>query len=122
MEAQRLELVKDAYNLATLMNNDKVIFHVNQAFYDEDHDVEEALFTPHQLQEAGLVVDNCAKQHLRADGSLGGQNISLLNGSTLDMHFSGRNCFFCIEKPTASDLHKYPIAKLTLSQLYEPTV
>ena len=61
MEAQRLELVNDAYTLATLPNDDKVIFHVNQAFYDEDSNATEALFTPHQLREAGLVVDNCAR-------------------------------------------------------------
>ena len=50
MEAQRLELVNNAYTLlATLPNNDKIIFHVNQVFYDEDDSATEALFTPHQL-------------------------------------------------------------------------
>ena len=95
---------------------------MNQAFYDEDDSATEALFTPHQLREAGFVVDNCVKRHTRADGSTGGQCISLPDGPTLDMHFSEHNFFFCIEKPTATDLHRYPIVKLTLSQPYEPTV
>ena len=122
MEAQWLELVNDAYTLATLPNNDRVIFHLNQAFYNEHDKATEALFTPHQLHEAGLVMDNCAKWYQHADGLPGGQYFSLPDSSTLDMHFSSCNCVLCFQKPQASDLHKHPIVKLTLSQQYEPNV
>ena len=47
MTSTNLELVNDAFTLVTLPNNDKIIFHINQAFLDRDPMQTEALLQPH---------------------------------------------------------------------------
>lgn len=47
MSSELLELVNDAYTLATLEDNSSVIFKVNQALCGKDPHAVEALFQPH---------------------------------------------------------------------------
>ena len=48
MSSTSLELVNEAYTLAILPNNDKVLFVINQCFLDRDPLQTEALLQPHQ--------------------------------------------------------------------------
>jgi len=111
--------VNDAYTLVLLPNGEKVLLKFNQAFCDPDPLQLEALFQPHQLRAHGVIVDDCAKRHKRSDGNPGGQCLTTPD-LTLDMHFDGWKCYFCIQKPTADDMQKYPIVEMTSSQPYEP--
>ena len=73
MRSSNLELVNDAYTLALLPDGEKVLLKFYQAFCDPDPLQLEALFQPHQLRAHGVIVDDCAKRHLPADGEQGGQ-------------------------------------------------
>jgi len=119
MSSSDLELVNDAYTLATLPNGKKTILKVNQAFCDSDPLQSEALFQPHQLRAHGVIVDDCARRHLRADGQPGGQCL-ITPECKLDMHFDGWKTYFRIQKPTAEDLQNYDIVELTSPRPYEP--
>jgi len=119
MSASDLELVNDAYTLATLPEGEKIILRFNQVFCDVDPLQQEALFQPHQLRAHGVMVDDCAKRHLRADGQPGGQCL-ITPERKIDMHFDGWKCYLRIQKPTAADIQKYAIIEMTSSRPYEP--
>ena len=95
MSSSNLELVNDAYTLATLPDGKKTILKVNQAFCDTDPFQSEALIQPHQLRAHGVIVDDCARRHLRADGKPGGQCL-ITPEHKLDMHFDGWKTYFRI--------------------------
>ena len=95
MHSSRLQLVSDAYTLATLPHNSKVIFKLNQCFLDADPDQTEALLQPHQARAFGVVVDGCARRHMGADNNPGGQCLSV-NGNSYGMYFDGWKCYFRI--------------------------
>ena len=114
-----LELVNDAYTLVHLKDGTKVVFKINQAFCDTDSTQTEALLATHQVRDFGVSIDNCAKCHLRHDGTPGSQSISTPNGN-YEFHFDGKKCYFDISKPTQEDLQTYPVVVLTSNTLYEP--
>ena len=115
-----LELVNDAYTLVHLKDGTKVVFKINQAFCDTDSTQTEALLATHQVRDFGVSIDNCAKCHLRHDGTPGSQSISTPNGN-YEFHFDGKKCYFDISKPTQEDLQTYPVVVLTSNTLYEPS-
>ena len=119
MQPSRLELVNEAYTLATLPDNSKVIFLLNQCFLDRDSSQNEALLQPHQARSFGVRIDDCASCHLRADGEPGTQSIAI-GDNTYPMHFDGWKCYFRISKPSEADLLHYPIVELTSPCRYEP--
>lgn len=49
MQSKALELVNDAYTLATLEDECKVILKINQCLCDSDPHAKEALLQPHQV-------------------------------------------------------------------------
>ena len=114
-----LEVVNDAYTLATCDDGTKVIFIVHQAMLDLDETQCEALLAPHQARDHSVAVDNCAECHQDRHGKPGGQCISTPEGE-FRFAFDGRKCFFSISKPTESDLKKYPHVSLTSSRPYDP--
>ena len=118
MTSSDLELVNDAYTLATLPDGEKIVLKINQALCDNDPFQTEALFQPHQLRAHGVRVDDCTSRHAGADGQPGGQCL-ITSSRKLDMHFDFWKCYFRIQKPTAEDLQKYDIIELTLSNLHQ---
>ena len=119
MHSSDLELVNDAYTLATLPDGEKIVLKINQALCDNDPFQTEALFQPHQLRAHGVQVDDCASRHAGADGQPGGQCL-ITPSRKLAMHFDFWKCYFRIQKPTAEDLQKYDIIELTSNRPYEP--
>ena len=119
--AEPLELVDEAYTLATMEDGQKVIFRVNQAFCDTDPSQREALLATHQVRDNGISLDNCAKRHIHVNGRPGTQCVITPEGK-FEFHFDGRKCFFSIERPTLDDIATYPITELTSSDQYEPSM
>jgi len=105
--------------LALLPDGEKVLLKFNQAFCDPDPLQLEALFQPHQLRAHGVIVDDCAKRHLHADGEQGGQCL-ITPEQKMEMHFDGWKTYFLIRKPSATDMQKYPIVEMTSPLPYEP--
>ena len=68
--AQPLELVDEAYTLATMEDGQKVIFQVNQAFCNTDLSQREALMLTYQVHNHGISIDNCAKWHIHINAPL----------------------------------------------------
>jgi len=66
-----------------------------------------------------VIVDDCAKHHLRADSEQGGQCL-ITPERKLEMHFDGWKTYFLIRKPSATDMQKYPIVEMTSPLPYEP--
>ena len=115
-----LELVNDAYTLASLSNGEKVIFKINQALAETNPNQKEALLAQHQVRDHGVILDSCAKRHIADQfGNSGGQCITTPEGQ-FEFNFCGRRCYFSIRKPSCDDLLKYKVVKLTSSQPYEP--
>ena len=74
-----LELINEAFTLATLPDKSKVIFQINQAFLDRDPLQTEALLQPHQMRAFDLVVYDCAQRNMGTNRSPGGQYIEVDN-------------------------------------------
>ena len=119
MSSSNLELVNEAYTLATLCDSTKVLFKINQCFLDRDPMQTEALLQPHQMRAYGVVVDDCAKCHISTNGQAGSQQITVGN-KCYPMNFDGWKCYFRIRRPTAEELLLYPIVELTSPLVYEP--
>ena len=79
MPSSKLELVNNAYTLATIPNHAKVIFKINQVFLDRDLNQTEALLQPHQARDFGVIVDDCAKRHLTISWKPGTQCLQVSN-------------------------------------------
>ena len=92
---------------------------MNQCFLDMDPSQTEALIQPHQARAFGVIVDDCARCYIGANGLVGGQYIKT-NGVHYGMHFGGWKCYFRISKPTMENLVTYPIVELTNPVAYEP--
>ena len=76
-----LELVNDAYTLASLSNGEKVIFKINQALAETNPNQKEALLAQHQVRDHGVILDSCAKRHIADQfGNSGGQCITTPEG------------------------------------------
>ena len=88
MRSTNLELVNDAYTMAILPNNERVILLLHQCFLDDDPNQFEALLQPHQVRAHNVAVDDCAKCHLRSNGEPGGQCV-IVDGNILPLHFDG---------------------------------
>ena len=119
MSSSNLELVNEAYTLATLCDSTKVLFKINQCLLDRDPMQTEALLQPHQMRAYGVVVDDCAKCHISTNGQAGSQQITVGN-KCYPMNFDGWKCYFRIRRPTAEELLLYPIVELTPPLVYEP--
>ena len=120
MESESLELVDDAYSLATLDDGLRCIFKFNQCLCDSDPHAIEALLQPHQVRHHGVVVDDVSRRHSSITGDLGTQCMKI-NEKTLPLMFDGFKVYCVLQKPVASDLNgKYPIYELTSSRPYEP--
>ena len=72
MHSSKLELVSEAFTLVTLEDNSKILFKMNQCFLDTDPSQTEALMQPHQARSFGIMVDDCARCHIGANGLAGG--------------------------------------------------
>ena len=88
MNSKSFKLVNEVFTLATLPNNSKIIFQINQAFLDRNPLQTEALLQPHHARYVGIIVDDCAKRHISSSGEPGGQCI-IIDNKQLDMHFDG---------------------------------
>ena len=120
MSSEPLELVNDAYTLATLEDNSRVIFKINQALCDKDPHAVEALFQPHQGRHHGVLIDDVSRSHQSITGDFGTQCIKI-DEHTLPLMFDGFKVYCVLQKPTADDLSgKYPIYELTSSRKYNP--
>ena len=116
MSSEPLELVNDAYTLATLEDGSCVIFKINQALCDKDPHAVEALFQPHQGRHYDVLIDNFSRSHQSISGDFGTQCIKI-DQHTLPLMFDGFKVYCVLQKPTTEDLSgKYPIYKLTSSR------
>ena len=88
MNSEPLELVNNAYTLATLNNGNKFIFKINQCLCDKDPHAHEALLQPHQARHHGVLIDDVAKRHLSINGECGKQCISI-DDTILPLMFDG---------------------------------
>ena len=77
MHCVTLELVNDAYTLATLDDGSQCIFKINQCLCDTDPHATESLLQPHQVQHHGVIVDDVSRQHLSVSGDFGTQCIKI---------------------------------------------
>ena len=73
MKGSKLEIVNDAYNLAEFDNGSKCLLKTNQCLYDPDPLAYKSLLQPHQARHHVILVDDCAKLKLSANGSHGEQ-------------------------------------------------
>ena len=120
MDINPLELVNDAYTLATLNDNSQCIFKINQCLCDTDINATEALFQPHQGRHHGVIIDDVAHRHQSISGEYGTQSMKIDN-FTIPLMFDGFKVYCPLQKPTKEDLDgKYPIFELTSSQPYTP--
>ena len=119
MNSNDLEIVSDAFTLCTLPDDSKVLFQFNQCLLDTDPLQTETLLQPHQARAHGVMVDDCAKRHSSITGQPGTQCIKI-GPDTFDMYFDGWKTYFRVQKPTPSDLTRYPIFEITSSRLYSP--
>ena len=103
MGSSTLELVNDAYTLATLPDGRKILFLIHQCLLDRNPQQNEALLQPHQARAFGVKIDDCASCHLRSDGQPGTQCLSV-DDIDFPMHFDGWKCYFRISLPTSDDL------------------
>ena len=94
MSCSNLELVNSAYTLVTLPTC-KVIFRINQALLDQDPHQTEALIQPHQARAFGVMIDDCARCHVAANGKPGGQCI-IIDNDKLPLHFDEWKCYLRI--------------------------
>ena len=122
MHASDLELVDDAYTLATLEDSRKVVFKINQCLCDTDPLATEALLQPHQVRHHGVIIDDVSRKHLSITGEPGTQCMKI-NEHTLPFMFDGYKIYCLISKPSPHDLNgRYPIFEITSSRPYEPAV
>ena len=120
MSSEPLELVNDAYTLATLEDDSRVIFKINQALCDKDPHAVEALFQPHQGRHHGVLIDDVSRRHQSITGDFGTQCIKI-DQHTLPLMFDGFKVYCVLQKPTADDLSgQYPIYELTSERKYSP--
>ena len=120
MNSEPLELVNNAYTLATLNNNQKCILKINQCLLDRDPHAFEALLQPHQACHHGVVIDDVAKRHLSITGDSGKKCIKI-DDTVLPLMFDGFKVFCVVQKLTPNNLDgHYPIYELTLSLSYKP--
>ena len=96
----------------------KYIFKINQAFLDRDPTQNGALIQPRQMIAFGVIVDDCAKNHLGTSNKPGGKYLTIDN-TQYSMHFDGWKCYFRIQNRTEQALIKYRIIELTSNRAYE---
>ena len=110
----------DAFTLCTLPDDSKVpLFQFNQCLLDTDPLQTETLLQPHQARAHGVLVDDCTKQHPSITGQPATQCIQI-GSDKFEMYFYGWKTYFRVQKPTSSDLVKYPIYEIATSRLYSP--
>ena len=119
MNSSDLEIVSDAFTLCTLPDDTKVLFQFNQCLLDTDPLQTETLLQPHQARAHGVLVDDCTKQHPSITGQPATQCIQI-GSDKFEMYFYGWKTYFRVQKPTSSDLVKYPIYEIATSRLYSP--
>ena len=120
MQSEALELVNDAFTLATLEDERKVILKINQCLCDADPHATEALLQPHQVRHHGVIVDDVSRKHPSVTGEKGTQCMKI-DDHTLPFMFDGYKIYCVTDKPEPSDLNgKYPIYEITSSRPYEP--
>ena len=118
MSCSNLELVNSAYTLVQLPSC-KVIVRINQALLDCDPSQTEALLQPHQARAFGVMIDDCARCHVAANGKPGGQCIGI-GEDTLPLHFDGWKCYLRIRLPSVEEINSLPIYELTSPNPYNP--
>ena len=110
----------DAFTLCPLPDDSKVpLFQFNQCLLDTDPLQTETLLQPHQARAHGVLVDDCTKQHPSITGQPATQCIQI-GSDKFEMYFYGWKTYFRVQKPTSSDLVKYPIYEIATSRLYSP--
>ena len=120
MEGRSIEIVNDAYTLATFDNGSKCLLKLNKCLCDPDPLASESLLQPHHARHRGVLVDGCDKRHLSQNGSHGGQCMKV-NEDKLPLMVDVLKVFFVITKPNPSDLNgKFPIHELTSPLVYNP--
>ena len=118
MSCSNLELVNSAYTLVTLPTC-KVIFRINQALLDTDPHQTEALIQPHQARAFGVMIDDCTRCHVAANGKPGGQCI-IIDNDKLPLHFDRWKCYLRISLPSVEEIQSFPIYELTSPNPYNP--
>ena len=68
MNSSELELVTEVFTIATLPNNTKVIFQINQICLDKYPLQTEVFLQLHQVRSFGLVVDDYESRYLALSG------------------------------------------------------
>ena len=120
MQYKALELVDNAYTLATLEDEQKVILKLNQCLCDSDPHATEALLQPHQVRHHGVIVDDVSRKHTSITGERGTQCMKI-DDHKLPFMFDGFKIYCVTQKPLPSDLDgKYPIFEITSSRPYDP--
>ena len=103
MQSEPLELVNDAFTLATLENGSRCIFKMNRCLCDTDPHAVESLLQPHQARHHGVLIDDISKCHQSITGDFGTQCIKIDN-HTLPLMFDGYKVYCALHKPTANNL------------------